>query len=54
MRKWPRLVSGVRMSHDRSAMAPRVIGRPGRPPGSVVGLWTSSHGLGMRLPLRRV
>jgi hypothetical protein len=35
MRKWPRRVSGARMSHERSARPPRVIARPGRPPGSV-------------------
>ena len=51
---WTRRVSGVRMSQERSAIAPNVMGRPGRPPGNVVGLWTSSHGFGIRLPLRRV
>ena len=33
---------------------PSEIARPGRPPGSVVGLWTSSQGFGMRLVLRSV
>ena len=46
IRKWPRLDSGMRMSHDRSLLPPSVIARPGRPPGRVVGLWISSHGLG--------
>ena len=46
MRKCPRLVSGARISHERSARPPSVIARPGRPPGSVVGLWISSHGFG--------
>ena len=32
----------------------RVIARPGRPPGSVVGLWISSHSFGIRLALRSV
>ena len=36
------------------APRPRVIARPGRPPGSVVGLWTSSQGFGSRLALRSV
>ena len=31
-----------------------VMARPGRPPGSVVGLWISSQGLGMRELLRSV
>ena len=42
------------MSHDRSFRPRSVIARPGRPPGSVVGLWTSSHSFGNRLPLRSV
>ena len=54
MRKWPRRESGARISHDRSARPPSVIARPGRPPGSVVGLWISSHSFGMRLVLRSV
>ena len=31
-----------------------VIARPGRPPGSVVGLWISSQSFGIRLALRSV
>ena len=54
MRKWPRRVSGARTSHDRSLRPPRLIARPGKDPGSVVGLWTSSQGFGIRLPLRSV
>ena len=54
MRKWPRRVSGVRISHDRSVLPPRASARPGRPAGSDVGLWISSHGLGMRLVFRSV
>ena len=42
------------MSHDRSLRPASVMARPGRPPGSVVGLWTSSQGLAIRLPLRSV
>ena len=42
------------MSHDRSVRPARVIARPGSPPGSVVGLWISSHSFGMRLALRSV
>ena len=34
--------------------SPSEIARPGSPPGSVVGLWTSSHGFGTRLVLRSV
>ena len=38
-----------------TSVRPRsVIARPGSPPGSVVGLWISSHGFGIRLPLRSV
>ena len=54
IRKWPRRASGTRMSHDRSLRPDRVIARPGSPPGSVVGLWTSSHSFGNRLPFRSV
>ena len=54
IRKWPRRTSGTRTSHERSDRTPSGIARPGRPPGSVVGLWTSSHGFGMRLVLRSV
>ena len=54
IRKWPRRASGARTSHDRSLRDPSVMARPGRPPGSVVGLWTSSQGLGSRLALRSV
>jgi hypothetical protein len=36
--KWPRRVSGVRMSHDRSVVPPSEIARPGSPAGSEVGL----------------
>ena len=54
MRKWPRRVRGARMSHDRSLRPGSVMARPGRAPGSVVGLWTSSQGFGSRLPLRSV
>ena len=54
IRKWPRRESGTRMSHERSLRPPSVIARPGRAPGNVVGLWTSSQSLGSRLPLRSV
>ncbi len=54
IRKWPRRDSGTRMSHDRSERPLSVMARPGRPPGSVVGLCTSSHGLSSRLVLRSV
>ena len=54
MRKCPRRVSGARMSHERSPRPARLIALPGSPPGRVVGLWISSHGLGSRLALRRV
>ena len=42
------------MSHERSWRPPRDNARPGSPPGSVVGLWTSSHSFGSRLVLRSV
>ena len=54
IRKWPRLVSGVRMSHERSVRPPSEMARPGRPAGSEVGLWISSQGFGMRLVFRSV
>ena len=41
MRKWPRRVSGVRISHDRSVRPPSEIARPGSPAGSDVGLTVS-------------
>ena len=54
IRKCPRRVSGVRISHDRSVAPPSEIARPGRPAGSDVGLWISSQGFGIRLVFRRV
>ena len=46
--------NGARTSQDRSLRPPRLMARPGSEPGSVVGLWISSHGFGIRLPLRSV
>ena len=49
----PEVAAPGQRGADRATSArsrpPSVIARPGRPPGSVVGLWTSSQGLGMRL-----
>ena len=46
IRKWPRRASGTRISHDRSVLPLRVMARPGRPPGSVVGLCALQPRLG--------